>query len=115
MGHLLSSAIKMQGAANEPTLTATMNDLTGDGYMEVYKNGVLYTTIIGSATQIIPVVAGNTFYVRVYGFGGNIAWFLLLNGVYTGGAGNAGPSITSTTYTISGTNAYGINGQSDVP
>jgi hypothetical protein len=115
MGHLLSSAIKMQGAANAPTLTVNMTDLTGDGSLEIYKNGALYTTIIGNGASIVPIVAGDTFYIIVFGFGGYVSWLYYINGVFQNVGSSFGFSVTSPTYTASGTNAYTLNGVSDTP
>jgi len=103
MGYLLSSAIKMQGGVSGPTLTVTINNLTGDGELKAYKNGSLYTTITtGSAN--VPIVAGDTFYVKVFS-GDTAAWQYYVNNVFTASAQNFGVS-TSTTYTASGTNIY---------
>jgi hypothetical protein len=103
MGRLLSSAIKMQnGAAAAPTLTINFTDFGGGGATDVYKNGSFYDSAISGTPLVVPIVAGNTFFVEVMppflGIGG---WSYYVNGVLT-----ASGTGTSPTYTASGSNVY---------
>jgi hypothetical protein len=103
MGRLLSSAIKMQGGAvANPTLTINFTDFGGGGATDVYKNGSFYDSAISGTPLIVPIVAGDTFYVVVIPpFLGIVSWSYYINGSLT-----ASGSGTSPTYTASGTNAY---------
>lgn len=103
MGKLLSRSIKMQnGAAAAPTLTINFTDYGGGGSTDVYKNGSYYDSAISGSPLVVPIVAGNTFYVVVtppfLGIGG---WSYYVNGTLT-----ASGTGTSPTYTASGSNAY---------
>jgi len=106
MGYLLSSAIKMQGGVSGPTLTVNfILDDTGGSSVQVYKNSLLYTTLLTVGDSVnVPIVAGDTFYVKVFS-GDTAAWQYYVNNVFTASAQNFGVS-TSTTYTASGTNIY---------
>jgi hypothetical protein len=87
MGHLLSSAIKMQGGAAAPTLSYELftNGIT-IGQFNIYKNGTLYQTLTTDTSLItITLNAGDTFYATLQNStfmqeGGTIDYFL--NGSY---------------------------------
>jgi hypothetical protein len=104
MGKLLSSAIKMQnGAVAAPTLTINFTDFSGGaGSTDVYKNGSYYASAVSGVPLIVPIVAGNTFYVVVTPpFLGIGSWQYYVNATLTASGGG-----TSPTYTASGTNIY---------
>jgi len=83
MGHLLSSAIKMQGAAAAPTLSYELftNGITV-GTFSIYKNGSLYQTLTTDTSLItITLTAGDTFYATLQNTdsftpGGTIDYFV---------------------------------------
>jgi hypothetical protein len=105
MGHLLSSAIKMQGSAPVgPTLTVNFYFNDSDGVTTVRKNGSVYATLtIQGDTVNVPIVAGDTFSVRVDASA--CGWYYYINDVFN--AGNQTFGFTqSPTYTASGTNIY---------
>lgn len=108
MGHLLSSAIKMQGSAvATATLVLQLIDATS---MSWTKNGVSQGSITG--TQTFTINAGDTFFVTAtFAFGVSINY--LLNGtlvtIYTGN-----PTATSATFTASAGNTYRFEAYSGV-
>lgn len=65
MGHLLSSAIKMQGGAAAPTIQ--INNL-GGVTVTWLKNGVSQGTVTGTLNATLT--AGDTFQVSASNFGG---------------------------------------------
>lgn len=72
MGHLLSSAIKMQ---NGVVGTATLKyELFTNGYagnFSIYKNGVLYQSMTTDTSMVtITLTAGDTFYATIISIGG---------------------------------------------
>jgi hypothetical protein len=105
MGHLLSSAIKMQGSAPVgPTLTVNFYFNDVDGATTVRKNGSIYAILFTQGDTVnVPIVAGDTFSVRVDGSA--CGWTYYINDIVT--AGNATFGFTqSPTYTASDTNIY---------
>jgi len=100
MGHLLSSAIKMQGAA---ATTATINITNFDGTTVTwYKNGVSQGTVAVSLTTTVN--AGDTFYVTNNDtFGATINYYL--NAVFVTSYFGA-PTATTATFTAGAGNTY---------
>ena len=98
----------MQGGAN-PTLNVVFVLDEVGGSVQVYKNSILFTTLLSEGESVnVPVVAGDTFYV-VVNSGGNASWVYYINGTFiSNGTGFA--IRTSPTYTVSGTNAYLMEG-----
>ena len=112
MGKLLSSAIKMQngGAVANPTLVIDFLDYTGgSAALEVYKNGAYFDDVLSGVQKTISIVAGNTFYLRMYApFEGFISSEYFINAVSQ--TIQSTTSVLSTTSrTASGTNAYSYN------
>lgn len=103
MGHLLSSAIKMQSSAlATATLTYEFVRIIY-GTMTIYKNGsVLQTMTSTTSLQSVTINAGDTFYATFTGGFGTIDYFV--NGSYT--AGFSGNPATTSTYTASAGNTY---------
>jgi len=109
MGKLLSSAIKMQnGSVAVPTLTINWTELYLGGSVEVYKNGTYYGSPTSGTPLNVPIVAGNTFYITVIpAFDGIGSYsYYVNNSLVTSGFAFGPGSVTSATYTASGTNIY---------
>jgi hypothetical protein len=101
MGHLLSSAIKMQGAGVPTTATININNV--DGVTVTWtKNGISQGSVAVTVTETLNV--GDTFSVTSSDvFGSNVAYYL--NGTFTTNYfGN--PSVTTPTLTAIGGNTY---------
>lgn len=112
MGKLLSSAIKMQnGSVANPTLTVNFTEFYAGGVVEVYKNGVYYGSPTSGVPLVVPIVAGNTFYITLIpAFDGTFSYNYNVNGsLITSGFVFGPSSLTTTTITASGTNAYVYN------
>ena len=99
MGHLLSSAIKMQGAAAAPTLILQLVDADS---MSWIKNGVSQGSITG--TQTFTLAAGDTFSVSGTTFFGTSLFYYLNGSFVTSYFGN--PTATSPTLTAAAGNTY---------
>jgi hypothetical protein len=109
MGKLLSSAIKMQnGSAASPTLVVNFIEYYAGGVVEVYKNGSYYGSPTSGTPLNVPIVAGNTFYITLIpAFDGTFTYAYKVNGSTITSGLVFGPStLTTTTITASGTNAY---------
>lgn len=109
MGKLLSSAIKMQnGSAANPTLTVNFIEYYSGGVVEVYKNGSYYGSPTSGVPLSVPIVAGNTFYIKLIpAFDGTFTYAYKVNGSTITSGLVFGPStLTTTTITASGTNIY---------
>jgi hypothetical protein len=112
MGHLLSSAIKMQGAAAAPTLSYELftNGVT-IGTFNIYKNGSLYQTLTTDTSLItITLTAGDTFYATLQNStplqqGGTIDYFLN-NSYVTSYSLFTSATLTTPTVTSVGGNTY---------
>jgi hypothetical protein len=106
MGHLLSSAIKMQGAAaTTATLILQLVDATS---MNWTKNGVSQGSITG--TQTFTLNAGDTFLVTSTDtFGSSLNY--LLNGSFVTSYFGI-PTATSPTLTAAAGNTYRFEGYS---
>ena len=104
MGHLLSSAIKMQGTV--PT-TATIN-ISNDGDLNTcgwYKNGVSQGTVPDLTSVSATLNAGDTFYVYASNvfFGATIDY--ILNGAYNS-TFTGDPIAQTSTFTAAANNTY---------
>jgi hypothetical protein len=101
MGHLLSSAIKMQGAAAAPTLQ--INNLGGLNNCSWIKNGVSQGSVTG--TLNVTLTAGDTFSVAASNVfdGATIDYFL--NGSYVTSYSD-NPVAQTPTITSADGNAY---------
>jgi hypothetical protein len=112
MGKLLSSAIKMQGttAVANPTLIIDFTDFTlGSAALEVYKNGAYFDDVLSGIQKTILIVAGDTFYLRMYApFTGFISATYYINAV-SQGTQSTTSVLSTTSRTASGTNAYSYN------
>lgn len=101
MGHLLSSAIKMQGGAAAPTIQiVNAGDLNN---CEWFKNGTSQGSVTGTTNATLA--AGDTFYViasNVF-LGATIDYSL--NGSYVTSYSDY-PIATTTTFTAAAGNAY---------
>jgi hypothetical protein len=107
MGHLLSSAIKMQGSA--PTTATLILQLASGNGMGWFKNGFYEGAITG--TQTFTLNAGDTFYVGAYDFDFGITIDYLLNGTYV--TSYSDPSeVTTPTFTAVAGNTYRFNANS---
>jgi hypothetical protein len=110
MGHLLSSAIKMQGGA--PATATLKYDLATNGYSGtciVYKNGLVLQTMTSDTSVVTATInAGDTFYVTIQQPTGNgCSIDYLLNGTYITGWFTLGTGVlSSSTYTASAGNEY---------
>lgn len=99
MGHLLSSAIKMQGAAAAPTINIRNFDGTTVTWT---KNGVSQGSVAIAVTVTLTV--GDTFSVtNSDAFGASIYYYL--NGAFVTQYFNT-PSVTTPTFTAVAGNAY---------
>jgi len=107
MGELLSSAIKMQNSIVNPTLTINWNESYINGSVAVYKNGSLYGNATAGVPFVVPIVAGNTFYIVANPdpFDGAALYSFFVNDAFVSSDYNNGP-LTSPTYTASGSNVY---------
>jgi hypothetical protein len=105
MGHLLSSAIKMQGGVvANPTLVVNFTQNYG-GACGIAKNGVFYGSAVPGA-NIVPIVAGDTFQIGIEAaFEGSAIYVYYVNDVFIT-SGFTFSSLDSAIYTASGTNAY---------
>lgn len=114
MGNLLSSAIKMQGAAAaNPTLVINFTDFAGGGGCDVYKNGSFFDTAISGIPLTVLIVAGDTFYLEISApFTGFCTATYYINAV-SQGSQTTFSSLITTTRTASGTNAYSYDVISD--
>jgi hypothetical protein len=100
MGHLLSSAIKMQNGAAAPTLQ--INNLGGLTNCSWIKNGVSQGSVTGTLNATLT--AGDTFSVAASNFGGaTIDYFL--NASYVTSYFDD-PIATTPTITSAAGNAY---------
>jgi hypothetical protein len=108
MGKLLSSAIKMQDSVINPTLTINYTRLFFGGDVEVYKNGSYFGSPTAGTPYNVPIVSGDTFYVIVYPpNAGSASYSYYVNEVFITSAITFDPgTLTSATYTASGSNAY---------
>ena len=112
MGHLLSSAIKMQGSVvANPTLIVNFTEYYAGSSVEVYVNGSYYGSPTSGTPLNVPIVAGNNFYITLIpAFDGTSTWAYYVNASYVTGGFVFGPSsYTTPTITASGTNAYVYN------
>jgi hypothetical protein len=109
MGRLLSSAIKMQNSvAANPTLVVNFTQNFG-GSVDVYKNGSLVGGVTAGTPLNVSIIAGDTFYLVITaGFLGQIEADYLINGVSQGVQFTLS-TLTTTTRTASGSNAYSYN------
>jgi hypothetical protein len=106
MGHLLSSAIKMQGAAaTTATLILQLVDATS---MNWTKNGVSQGSISG--TQTFTLNAGDTFFVTSTFVFGTTLYYYLNAAFVTSYFGS--PTATSATFTAVAGNTYRFEGYS---
>lgn len=109
MGHLLSSAIKMQGTASAPT-TATLEYYVSGifgGEVIMWKNGlgILDTTVDVPLTSV-SVNAGDTMYMQ-FTSGGPFTTYIYyyFNGTLTATFSGT-TTFSSTIYTASAGNTY---------
>jgi hypothetical protein len=107
MGKLLSSAIKMQNSIVNPTLTINWNENYINGSVAVYKNGSLYGNATAGVPFVVPIVAGNTFYIVAEPdpLIGVALYSYFVNDAFVASGYEAG-TLTSPTYTASGSNIY---------
>lgn len=96
MGHLLSSAIKMQGGASTATLKYNLSTSGFGGTFTVYKNGsVLQTMTTDTALVTVTLNAGDTFYATIVSFAGtSIDYFV--NGAFVTNYFDTSPTPTIT-------------------
>ena len=107
MGHLLSSAIKMQNSIVNPTLTINWNESYINGSVAVYKNGSLYGNATAGVPFVVPIVAGNTFYIEATPdpLNGAALYSYFVNDVFVASGYDTAP-LASPTYTASGSDIY---------
>ena len=107
MGHLLSSAIKMQNSIVNPTLTVNWNENYINGSVAVYINGSLYGNATAGVPFVVPIVAGNTFYIVATpdALNGAALYSYYVNDAFVASGYDTAP-ISSPTYTASGSNIY---------
>ena len=107
MGHLLSSAIKMQNSIVNPTLTINWNESYINGYVDVYKNGVYYGSPTSGTPYVVPIIAGDTFKIDVYPdpLNGAALYSYYVNDAFVASGYDTAP-LSSPTYTASGSNVY---------
>lgn len=108
MGHLLSSAIKMQSGVSTATLKYELFAGGNPGTFQIYKNGSLYQ-IMTTDTSLVTVTltAGDTFYATIVSIAGtSIDYFV--NGSYVTSYFDTSPTptITSTAGTTYQYTAY---------
>jgi hypothetical protein len=108
MGKLLSSAIKMQNVIVNPTLTINWNESYINGSVAVYKNGSLYGNATAGVPFVVPIVAGNTFYIVATPdpLAGAALYSYYVNDVFVASGYEENIPLTSATYTASGSNIY---------
>lgn len=109
MGHLLSSAIKMQNGGGGGTATLQYELYTSgfSGTFRVYRNGSIYQTMTTNTSLVtVTLNAGDTFYTTIQSSAGtSIDYFV--NDVYNTSYYNAGTNTTtSPTITASAGNTY---------
>jgi hypothetical protein len=84
MGHLLSSAIKMQGGA--PATATLQYELFANGEsgtFNIYKNGTLYQSMTTNTSLVsITLNAGDTFYSTIQSSAGSSSVDYFVNGSY---------------------------------
>ena len=107
MGKLLSSAIKMQNSIVNPTLTINWNEGYINGSVAVYKNGSFYGNATAGVPFVVPIVAGNTFYIVATPdpLNGAALYSYFVNDAFVASGYDTVP-LTSPTYTASGSNIY---------
>lgn len=96
MGHLLSSAIKMQGGAAAPILKYSLATSGFGGTFQIYKNGSLYQTMTtNTSTVTVTLTAGDTFYATILSAAGtSIDYFV--NGAFVTNYFDTSPTPTIT-------------------
>jgi hypothetical protein len=101
MGHLLSSAIKMQGAAAAPTLSYEVANYI-QGTIRVYINGeIVYSLTSDTALTTVTLAAGDTIQMRLVGGDALITSFIYyyingsLTNTYSGTTTITGGTLTS--------------------
>jgi hypothetical protein len=110
MGHLLSSAIKMQGGGAPATATLQYELFASmfSGTFTIYINGGVYQTMTTDTSLVsVTINAGDTFYATVTcSNGATIDYFL--NGTYSTSFyyGGSGAPTETTTLTAVATNTY---------
>ena len=113
MGHLLSSAIKMQGGA--PATATLQYELFASGFsgtFVIYKNGAILQTMTTDTSLVsVTINAGDTFYATITcSNGATIDYFL--NGTYSTSfyyVGSGAPTASTTLTAVAG-NTYKYQG-----
>jgi hypothetical protein len=100
--------VRVVAAPANPTLTINWTELYLGGAVEVYKNGTYYGSPTAGTPFIVPIVAGDTFYVDIIpAFEGSASYNYYVNEVFiTSGFSSAPTTLTTATYTASSNNAY---------
>jgi len=84
MGHLLSSAIKMQNGAAAPILKYQLITSGNAGTFQIYKNGTLYQTMTtDTALVTVTLTAGDTFYATILSISGTSIDYFVNNSFVT--------------------------------
>lgn len=106
MGHLLSSAIKMQSSAPATASLTLYSELgtTTTNRARWFKNGVLVGTFTGISN--VTLNAGDTFYVTAINTSG-AQLYISKNGVYVY-ANSSSSTMTSTTQTASAGDVFSV-------
>nr|WP_315248591.1 DUF5977 domain-containing protein [uncultured Flavobacterium sp.] len=112
----LSTAVSMTTAAAAGTNSCTLNFTAFAGSCTLYKNGSAYLTLYDSGTSNGTLTAGDTFYVRVNATNAYYKGIVIsssVRGVLYNKLIQTGSSLTSTTFTKTGSEVITINCSTD--